>query len=265
MTELSSRPWRLPLRRVNRESAPWAYRWVVFPLAHPLLGLVGRRDWRGQEHLPQQGGVLVVANHLSNIDPLFVGEYLIFAGRWPRFLGKAEIWKWPVLGWVARATHQIPVYRGSERATDALMHAREALNRGQTVVIYPEGTITEDPGLWPMSGRRGAAQLALLDGINVVPLAQWGAHELLGARKIDWRRLFSGRKDVRIQAGPPVDLDDFRSRVPLDGEAPKEVLEEMTAHLLDVVTAMLSELRGEDPPAGRWDMRLGDRVTKLSG
>lgn len=258
--ERAHKPWRRSLRRVNQEPAPWVYRYLVLKLARVVIPLVARRHWGGQEHVPQQGGVLVVANHISNFDPIMVGEYLIYSGRWPRFLGKSELWRVPVVGWIARKCDQIPVYRNSERARDSLVHARRALERNKAVVIYPEGTITADPDGWPMTGRRGAAQLALKTGVSVVPVAQLGADQILGRKELQWRRLFGRRRDVHIRAGAPLDLSAFLERMPSEGEPPKELADELTSHFLDVLTGMVGELRGETPPEGRWDMRVERRV-----
>ena len=260
----ADRPWRRRLHEVNDEPAPWVYKYPARWLAKLVLPLFIRRHWLGQEHVPHEGGVIFVGNHISNADPIPVAEYLVWAGRWPRFLGKAEVWRWPVIGWIARTTGQIPVYRDSERAGDSLVEARRALAEGLAIFIYPEGTITDDPDLWPMTGRRGAALLALETGAPVVPVAQWGAHHIMGGRYVEWRRLLGGRRDVVILAGPPVDLTEFRARMPAHREAPKELLDEVTDHLLDVLTHMVAELRDEPSPDGRWDMRVGRRVTKLA-
>ncbi|MBB1483536.1 1-acyl-sn-glycerol-3-phosphate acyltransferase [Tessaracoccus sp. MC1865] len=258
--ERRRKPWRLPLSEVNREHGPWVYRHLVLGFVRLVIPLVARRHWAGQHHVPQDGGLLVVANHLSNFDPIVLGEYLIYSGRWPRFLGKSEIWKVPVLGWIARKCEQIPVYRNTEQARDSLIHARRALERGKCVIIYPEGTITADPDGWPMTGRRGAAQLALETGVTVMPVAQVGADQILGRKHLEWRKLFGGRRDVHIQAGTPLDLSAFAAQNPDGGEAPKELLDQVTDHFLDVLTAMVADLRGEEPPEGRWDMRAGRRV-----
>lgn len=258
------RPWRRPLREVNQEPAPWAYRYPVLRAARALIPVFMRRHWSGQENIARHGGLIVIGNHISNVDPIPVGEYLIYSGRWPRFLGKAEIWKWPVAGWVARATDQIPVYRGSKHAGEALINARRALEQGKAVMIYPEGTISADPELWPMTGRRGAALLALQSGVPVVPLAQWGAHRVMGGRYVEWRMLLSGRSDVHLHAGPPIDISGFAARVPEGSEPSKELLDELTEHFLDVLAEMVGELREEPPPRLRWDMRVGGRVDSRS-
>lgn len=254
----TSKPWRLPLAKVNKEPAPWVYRALV-RIARVVLPLLTRRKWEGREHVPAAGGAVVVANHISNFDVIVLGEYIIWAGRWPRFLGKAEIWKVPVLGWVARQCRQIPVERGSERAKDSLVHAKSALVEGQVVAMYPEGTITGDPDGWPMNPRTGAVRLALETGVPVIPIGQVGAEKVLGGKEIEWRRIFSPkRRPVHVKAGPAVDLDRFRDR-PLD----KETLERASVAVMDAVTAIVEELRGETAPRDRWDIRAGARVAQL--
>lgn len=249
--------WRRPaFSRTNREPASWVYRGIAH-LSRNLVPLVARTHWSGQEHVPQSGPVIVVANHISNFDPIVLGQFLIWSGRWPRFLGKADIWKVPVLGWVARKCEQIPVYRNTQRAGESLIHAEEALAEGKVVAIYPEGTITADPDGWPMTGRRGAASLALATGAPVLPIVQIGADLVLGGKEISIRRLLGPRKDIRIHAGPLIDLGRYRGAEPT-----KQILDEVTDVFLDTLTTMRAELVGAEPPAGRYDMRLGRRVEK---
>ena len=75
------------------------------------------------------------------------------------------------------------------------------------MIVYPEGTATRDPDLWPMVGKTGAARLALTTGAPVIPVAHWGAQDILpyGTSK---PHLFP-RKTVRMVAGPPVDLSAY--------------------------------------------------------
>ena len=248
-------PWRRPLRQANHEPAPRAYRFLA-RLVHLFLGVLVRRTWQGQDNIPA-GGVLVVSNHLSNFDVPATGEFLIWSGRWPRYLGKSEIWKVPVVGWFARECRQIPVVRHSEQAKDSLVHARAALEAGECVAIFPEGTITADPDGWPMTGRSGAARLALTTGAPVIPVCQVGTDALLGRKKLEFRRLFSmRRRPVAVQAGPPVDLSAF----PV-GDAPsREDVERATIVIMDAMTEVVAQLRGESAPEERWDMRAGGRV-----
>jgi 1-acyl-sn-glycerol-3-phosphate acyltransferase len=85
-------------------------------LVLPILNVWTRRTWTGMENIPATGGVIIVPNHASHFDPLVVAHYIYAAHRWPRFLGKASLWKVPVLGFLLRKVQQIPVERGSVEA-----------------------------------------------------------------------------------------------------------------------------------------------------
>jgi 1-acyl-sn-glycerol-3-phosphate acyltransferase len=116
------------------------------------------------------------------------------------------------------------------------------------VVIYPEGTITREPDLWPMTGKTGAARIALSAGVPVIPVAQWGPQDVLPPYAKKPRLL--PRKLITVKAGPPVDLDDLRDR-PLT----PEVLAEATERIMDAVTRQLEDIRGAQAPAVRFDAR----------
>jgi 1-acyl-sn-glycerol-3-phosphate acyltransferase len=225
---------------------------VIRPLVQALdlvLAPLSRRDWRGQERLPATGGLIVVANHISNADPLALAQFLAYAGRWPRFLAKSSLFRVPVLGRLLRAAAQIPVERSGDHAADALVAARAAVEAGQAVVVYPEGTITFDPDLWPMRGRTGAARLALATGCPVVPVGQWGAEEFLHGRTVGVPR-FWVRPTLRMLVGPPVPLDDLRGRA-----VDAAVLAEATERIMAALTALVEQLRGETAPVVRLDPR----------
>lgn len=210
-------------------------------LLRPAMQVLTRRRWEGQEHLPARGGFVVCANHTSYADPLVIAHYLHDSGVPPRFLGKDSLFRLPVVGRLLRGAGQIPVRRGTADAALALTAAVQAVRAGECVVVYPEGTLTHDPDLWPMEGRTGAARIALATGCRVVPLAQWGAHELAeppGARLHLLRRPL-----VRVRAGAPVPLDDLAG-VPLS----EHVLHEATARIMGSVTALLESLRDEPAP-----------------
>jgi 1-acyl-sn-glycerol-3-phosphate acyltransferase len=234
------------LAQANREPGRGTI-FVVVSLLHLILRPLTFRDWRGQDKIPQTGGVILVANHISNVDPLALGQFLAFSGRWPRFLAKASLFRYPVLGRILRACGQIPVQRQSAKSADALLAAVEAVHQGRAVVVYPEGTITGDPDLWPMKGRTGAARIALRTGCPVIPIGQWGAQELMYGKEIRFPRLFP-RKTLRLIAGDPVALD---RQVPVTAA----VLEEATSTIMDAITGLVAELRQQQPPASRFDPR----------
>ncbi|EMY32628.1 1-acyl-sn-glycerol-3-phosphate acyltransferase [Arthrobacter crystallopoietes BAB-32] len=219
---------------------------AVAALVRPVLNLVLGREWSGGGNLPKDQGFIVCPNHNTEIDPLVVGHYIYNHGHIPHFLAKASLFRIPVVGAVLQASRQIPVERSSAGANKSLEAAREVMADGGAVLIYPEGTLTRDPDLWPMRGRTGAARLALQTGAPVVPVAHWGANALFPryARKL---RLFP-RKTARVIAGPPVDLSEFHG-LPVT----KTVLEAATDKIMDAITELLAELRNEEPPARRWD------------
>jgi 1-acyl-sn-glycerol-3-phosphate acyltransferase len=153
------------------------YRLTV-SIVQPLSMLLTRREWRGAENIPAQGGVIVAANHLSYVDPMTFGHFVYASGRTPRFLAKSSLFEVPVFKYLVRGAGQIPVYRGTDDAAAALSAGVDALRRGECLLIYPEGTATRDPDCWPMQARTGVARLALTSGAPVVPAAQWGPQEL---------------------------------------------------------------------------------------
>jgi 1-acyl-sn-glycerol-3-phosphate acyltransferase len=222
-----------------------AYRFAEV-VALPLLSLITKRDWHGQEHIPATGGAVLVTNHVSHIDPFVVGHYLNNQGRPPRFLAKSSLFTVPVLGPFLRSAGQIPVDRERRAAGDALVEAVRAIDRGEAVLVYPEGTITRDPDQWPMIGKSGAVRIALRTGAPLIPVAQWGAQELLRPyAKLP--RVFP-RKTMRVLAGPPVDLSGYR-----DQEISPSLVKKATTQVMHTLTALVAQLRGTQPPAEPFD------------
>ncbi|MEU5550767.1 MULTISPECIES: 1-acyl-sn-glycerol-3-phosphate acyltransferase [unclassified Micromonospora] len=210
-------------------------------LVKPAMTVWTRRTWRGMEHLPQDGPVIIVANHISHADPLVSAHFVYDAGRWPQFLGKASVFKVPVVGWILHRCRQIPVERGSVDAVKSLEALVKALNEGDAVIIYPEGTTSREPDLWPMKGKTGAARLALTTGAPVVPVAMWGPEKIFDPRR--GRLNPRPRIPVSVVAGPPVDLSRWAGATPS-----RQVLEEMTDVIMLRVRDLLAEIRGGTPP-----------------
>jgi 1-acyl-sn-glycerol-3-phosphate acyltransferase len=218
-----------------------AFRFIIV-VVKPFLVVLTKRDWRGGENIPATGGAVVAANHISHVDALAFGHFIYDHGRLPRFLAKSGVFKNKFVGAILRSAGQIPVYRDTTDAANAFRDAVKAVDEGQLVAVYPEGTITRDPGTWPMAGKSGAARIALSTGCPVIPVAQWGAHEILayGQRKPS----ILPRKRMRMLAGPPVDLSDLAG-----GPQDAETLRVATDRIMLAVTLLLQELRGEQAPA----------------
>ncbi|MFI5311013.1 MAG: lysophospholipid acyltransferase family protein [Gemmatimonadales bacterium] len=230
------------------DGAPLGARLGLFALSlvvRPSLTVLIRSRWEGVHHLPRDG-CIVCPNHLTEIDPLLIGHLLYSSGIMPYFLAKDSLFRVPLAGRWLRWAGQIPVDRSGTAGLESIVVARRALARKGAIVIYPEGTLTRDPELWPMRGRTGAARLALQTRTPVIPVAHWGAQELLPQYA---RRLYIlPRKTVRVVVGAPVDLDDLAGR-PLD----RATLEEATARIQDATAALLAPLRGTSPPPHRFD------------
>ena len=216
-----------------------------------VLGPLTRRDWRDQVKLPATGGVIIAANHISNVDPLALGQFIAYSGRWPRFLAKASLFRGRFLGRLLTAAGQIPVERSTRQSGDALQAAWEAIEAGRAVVIYPEGTITRDPDLWPMRAKTGVVRLALETRCPIIPVGQWGAQDIMWGPRLALPRIWP-RKTLRFLVGDPVPLDDLRG-VPITAA----VLTGAADRVMTAITALVAELRQEVPPTTRYDPRTG--------
>ena len=223
---------------------------LIAVILRPILLAATARDWRGGEFLRVDRGIVVAMNHLSWYDPVVAAHFVNDNGRPVRFLAKVEVFKIPLLGSILKSAGQIPVQRGnSDAAAGSLRQAFSAIEDKQCVVIYPEGTLTRDPNLWPMTAKTGAARIALMTGAPVIPAAQWGPQEVLAP--YSKRPRFFPRKTMHVWAGPPVDLDDLRA-LPVTAAT----LRDATERIMLAITKILAEQRGEVPPTQPLDRRI---------
>lgn len=222
----------------------------------PVMNVLMNKEWLGVERLPRDTGFIACPNHVTEIDPVVVGHFLYNQGIMPHFLAKVSLFSVPMVGRILRAAQQIPVERISSGANQSLALAKEVVDGGGGIIVYPEGTLTRDPFLWPMKGRTGAARLALQTGAPVVPIAHWGAQDVFP--RYSKRLYLFPRKKVRLLVGEPVDLSDFQDR-PLTSK----VLDEATERIMVALTTLVAELRNEEPPAARWDPRAKNQ--RLTG
>ncbi len=220
--------------------------WLLAVLVLPIFNLAVRFRFHHPERMPQAGAFVLAPNHYTEIDPVVMGVASWKLGRAPRFLAKASLFKNPVLGWMLRSSGQIPVERTGSSGHAALRAAEELVEKGRMVIVYPEGSLTRDPDLWPMRGKTGAVRIALECDIPIIPAAHWGAQALLPryGKKLS---LFP-RKTIDVAIGEPLDLSAYRGK-PLD----QANLQKATGELMDAIAALLAELRGEPAPAERWD------------
>jgi 1-acyl-sn-glycerol-3-phosphate acyltransferase len=197
--------------------------------------------WRvfGAENIPRTGPAILAVNHISFMDP-FAAAYLVDSRkRRPRFLAKSELFQDKRISWLLRGAGQIEVRRGTAKAPMALDRALEALRRGEIVVVFPEGTITDDPDLNPMAPKTGAARLALQSGAPLLPCAVWGTQNVWpkGYAK-NWRP----RQEILASIGAPLDVHGD----PASSDAWAETGEKLMSsigHLLEGIRPQLPDRR----------------------
>ena len=220
---------------------------LVAAILIPLVRLMFKVTPKGIEKLPKSGSFVLVSNHVTNVDALAVA-YFVYVNlkRAPHFLAKGSLFKVPVIGPALRAAGQIPVYRGGQRNDEQLRAAHAFLDAGHTIAIFPEGTLTRDPNLWPMRGKTGAVRLALDANVPVYPMAHWGSQEILPRYGSKFRPGYWKKVDIIV--GDEINLDQFRHPKP----TPAEVLS-ATEVVMNSITGLVEELRGEKAPVERWD------------
>lgn len=231
--------------KVPKNEKTWAFRIVASILA-PLVRLFFNVKTVGVENLPK-GGYILVGNHLSYLDPLaFAYSVFFHMKRAPHYLAKEGLFRVPVLGWLLPKVGQIPVYRSGRGNEEPMRAAKEFLKAGQVVVIFPEGTLTRDPDLWPMRGKSGAVRLAVELGLPIVPAAHWGVEKVLAnyTKKLRPNPFHT----VRVKIGQPIRFDDLKADT-----MTTEQLSRATAEVMNRVAALVGELRGETPPTELWD------------
>lgn len=213
---------------------------VVLPLFSAIITL----RIRPESSLPPTGPFILAPNHYSEADPVIMGVATWRLGRIPRFLAKASLFRVPVLGPYLRAAGHIPVERGANAKNSQSLEATKRLvEKGQGVIIYPEGTLTDDPDLWPMSGKTGAVRMALEGGIPLYPAAHWGTQSFMGRYESKIRLI--PRPIVTVLVGPELTLDAYREK-PIT----REVLQDATGDLMKEISRLVAELRGEQPSGG---------------
>lgn len=193
-------------------------------LFRPLFQFVYRLRREGAEHIPRTGPVLIVCNHLSNMDPPFVG-----GAAKPRrvyFMSKAELFRIKPVGWILSKVGAFPVARGGADR-DAIRMAREILARGDALVMFPEGTRSLSGNLRPFFP--GAGLMALEPGVRVVPAALWGSQRRFGPVTVVFGAPFTlddipaGARSERARLATERLVAEIAALVPKAGGPPQEI------------------------------------------
>lgn len=178
----------------------------------------------GRKNIPVRGPVILAPNHISDVDPPFVGLSL-FRPLW--FMAKRELFSIPVLGPFMHFAQAFPVVRDApDRAS--LKRAEELLRAGQVVVVFPEGRLSQDGELQPLLP--GVALLALRAGVPVIPVGIAGTNRLLPYGATVPRPTLA---PVRVHFGPPLSFDDLSELS--SREQRKECLERLEKALREAV------------------------------
>jgi 1-acyl-sn-glycerol-3-phosphate acyltransferase len=237
----------LPMPKFHKNELNASLRSVAMWLA-PLVRLIFGLRVRGVEKLPKTGPYVLVSNHVTNVDPLAVAYFVyVVLKRAPHFLAKESLFRIPVVGKILLSAGQIPVYRSSgNRNDEPLKAAHQYLEHGHTIAIFPEGTLTRDPNLWPMRGKTGAVRLALDTNVPVYPIAHWGAQDILPRYGSKFRPGFW--KKVDLVVGDRIDLSKYQGKklAPEDVAAATEIV-------MRSITDLVAGLRGETAPDTLWD------------
>jgi 1-acyl-sn-glycerol-3-phosphate acyltransferase len=172
------------------------YHFIGAATAGPIRRLF-RFKSKGEEHLPREGGFVLAANHMSNLDPWPLAIPLL-PDRQLRFMAKAELYR-PPLKWVLDGAGAFPIRRGIGDE-DAMQRAVELARAGEVVAIFPEGT-RRNKGRKKRKPRprSGAARVALAAGVPLVPAAIGGTESLMKLGPL------------RVAYGPPIELDDLKA------------------------------------------------------
>jgi 1-acyl-sn-glycerol-3-phosphate acyltransferase len=194
--------------------------WVLgLPLIDLFVRAVVRPRVQGLANIPRTGPALLVANHVSYLDPIVLLAVGHRAGRRVRFLTVEESFGKPVVGWFLGVGRQIPVAGEGDRL-QSIRLARAALQAGEVVLVYPEGTIAGDRSV---DAKVGAGFLALTSGVPVVPIRSRGLERGAGRW---WRRR------ARVVIGKPVDTGN------LDGLVGRARYAAASTRFMDAVRAL---------------------------
>jgi 1-acyl-sn-glycerol-3-phosphate acyltransferase len=174
-----------------------------------------------RERVPQTGGVLLVSNHQSYLDPVLVAVHL---RRPVSYMAKSELFVNPYLGWLIRSLHAYPIRQG-EGDVGAVKETIRRLQEGNVLNIYPEGTRTEDGEIRPIE--KGVALVIRRANATVVPVAIDGSFQ-------SWpkgQKLFH-RHPIRVLYGKPMELNGMKG-------------EQIVQELDQTLRSLLAELRGK--------------------
>lgn len=216
--------------------------YVYKPVIGLALGLFKSMGWEirrfGTENIPTTGPAVLGSNHIGYLDFVFVGYAARAQGRLVRFMAKKEVFDHRVSGPLMRGMKHIPVDRFA-RASDSIDAAVAALNNGEVVGMFPEGTISRS--FVPRAGKTGAARMAMAAPAPLIPCATWGTQRILTK---DRPKNFERKVAIDVYVGEPIDYETNDDPV------------DVTARLMDAIGALVEKAQGNYPqqprPGDEW-------------
>jgi 1-acyl-sn-glycerol-3-phosphate acyltransferase len=246
----------IPMPRIRQPELSLPLRLVALIL-QPVVRFMFRVEAHGVEKLPKQGAYILTPNHATNVDALGVAYFIyVTLRRAPHFLAKEKLFTIPVIGKLLLAAGQIPVFRtGGQRNDDSMRAAYAYLEAGHSICVFPEGTLTREPNMWPMRGKTGAVRLALESGVPVYPVGHWGSEKILSRYSKKFRPGFW--KKMTFLVGDEIDLSKYRKP-----QLPPAELYEATELVMREITKLVEQLRGEKAPEKLWNpVEAGQSIT----
>ncbi|WP_173124423.1 lysophospholipid acyltransferase family protein [Kibdelosporangium persicum] len=237
-----------PTRRADRQaSVPLIWR-TMLEIDRAVVASVGKLTVTGSvPHELRNKPLVMAANHIGVFDALVLMKACYSIGIAPRFMLAGGLLDTPVLGWALRESGHLRVERGKATVLESFANAVEAIKHADApLLVYPEGRITHDPGMWPERGKTGVARIALAANAPVIPISQWGAHEAAywGTETVTgWNdvkpvltsflRALRQRPSFKVHFGDPVDLSDLSAAKPGDAvRAHKRIMQAITDNLV---------------------------------
>ncbi|MCI1984636.1 MAG: 1-acyl-sn-glycerol-3-phosphate acyltransferase [Bifidobacteriaceae bacterium] len=250
------------LEEIN-EQDPQQTKWLLDAASLMIRSRAKVYAW-GAEHIPAEGVYICAATHVTQFDVFIPMMTMFHLGRRPRFMAKEELSHWPFVGWALRHVGMQPVPRRKGMARAIEDESIKILTQGRPLTIWPEGTVSRDPKKWPMSLKKGMAEIALISSrrlgypVPIFPTITWGAANI--HHIWPWPR-----KNVLLAFDNAVDYSDLLRDADTweNGQPPAVAVNELTERVRRRMEIVMAEIRGEEPPSeGMWDYRTMSRVPR---
>ncbi len=197
------------------------YRWAQ-RLTYLFCKVMGHIETDGVENIPREGGVLLVSNHISLLDPVIVGSA---ANREIHFMARSNVFNVPLLGPIISVFNAYPVHRGRPDL-GALRRTISLLKGGNAVLIFPEGTRSFDGKLG--KAHDGACFIASRANVPTIPVYQKGAEKMMprGSKRIR-------RAKLSVTFGKPIDFSHI-----VESEIKREMYQEMGVQMMGAISSL---------------------------